>query len=228
VSGLLAGEIDGDLTIQENGLHFRVDLLGGQKTGFYLDQRDNRARVCAPRFVAGQDVLNVFSFTGGFGVYAAAHGAATVVNVDSSIPALEQAEDNFRLNGVDPDEHEFIAADAFELLRHFRDTERQFDVVILDPPKFAHTQRDVQRAARGYKDLNWLALRLLRSNGLLATFSCSGVISADLLQKIVFGAMIDARRDAQIIDTFMQAPDHPVALAIPESAYLKGLLCRVW
>jgi 23S rRNA (cytosine1962-C5)-methyltransferase len=123
---------------------------------------------------------------------------------------------------------EYIAGDAFEVLRYYRDEGRQFDMVILDPPKFVHSQRDMKQASRGYKDLNWLALRLLRPGGLLATFSCSGRVSADLFQKIVFGAAVDAGRDVQIIQQLGQAPDHPILLTFPESAYLKGLLCRVW
>jgi 23S rRNA (cytosine1962-C5)-methyltransferase len=217
-----------DLIIREHTHTFRVDLLAGHKTGFYLDQRDNRAVVCQPHFVAGQEVLNIFAYTGGFAVYAAAQGAAAVTNVDSSADALTQAEQNVARNGGERPSDEYIAGDAFEVLRYYRDTGRQFDVVILDPPKFAHSQRDVERACRGYKDLNWLALRLLRPGGLLATFSCSGLVSADLFQKVVFGAAVDARRDAQILQTLGQAPDHPILLTFPESAYLKGLLCRVW
>ncbi len=216
------------LVIRENKLQFGVDLLGGHKTGFYLDQRENRALLGQPRFVAGQELLNVFAYTGGFGLYAAAGGAAQVTHIDSSIPALEQAERNAALNGLTRPQDEYLAGDAFEILRDYRDAGRQFDVIVLDPPKFAHGRRDEKRAARGYKDLNWLALRLLRPGGLLATFSCSGLIDASLFQKIVFGAAVDARRDAQVLQKLGQAPDHPVLLTFPESAYLKGLLCRVW
>ena len=132
------------------------------------------------------------------------------------------------LNGFDRPDDELIAGDAFEVLRYYRETGRQFDVVVLDPPKFAHNQGQVERACRGYKDLNWLALRLLRPGGLLATFSCSGLVSADLFQKVVFGAAVDAGRDVQIVQPLGQAADHPVLLSFPESAYLKGLLGRVW
>ncbi len=131
------------------------------------------------------------------------------------------------LNHLARPDDEYIAGDAFEVLRYFRETGRQFDAIILDPPKFAHTQGQIERAARGYKDLNWLALRLLRPEGVLATFSCSGLVSADLFQKIIFGAAVDAGRDAQILRHLGQAADHPVLLTFPESAYLKGLLCRV-
>lgn len=215
------------LVIQENGLPYVVDLWRGHKTGHYLDQRQNRAWVSDPRLVAGRTVLNVFAYTGGFGVYAAARGAQAVAHVDSSAELLAQAQANMRLNGLDRRQDEYFTADAFELLRHFRDTGRQFDMVILDPPKFAHSQQDVLAATRGYKDLNWLACRLLRPGGWLATFSCSGLISADLFQKVVFGAALDAGRDAQIIQTLTQGPDHPVLLSFPEAAYLKGLLLRV-
>lgn len=223
--GVVYGEAPNeDFTIEENGIDFAVDLLRGHKTGFYLDQRVNRAAVCAPHFVAGKSVLNLFAYTGGFGVLAAKNGASSVVNIDSSVPALERAEANFERNGVNQNT-EFIAADAFEILRHYRDNGQTFDVIIVDPPKLIHSQRDMQRANRAYKDLNWLAFRLLNPGGLLATFSCSGLMSADLFQKIVFSAVIDAGRDAQIIQTLTQSPDHPVGLTFPESAYLKGLLC---
>jgi 23S rRNA (cytosine1962-C5)-methyltransferase len=216
-----------EIAIRENGLHFLVDVHHGHKTGFYLDQRDNRAAVGQPAFMAGRDVLNVFAYSGAFGVYATAADARSVTQVDSSAPALELAERHMALNGLARPDDEYIAGDAFEVLRYFRETGRQFDAVILDPPKFAHTQGQIDRAARGYKDLNWLALRLLRPEGVLATFSCSGLISADLFQKIVFGAAVDAGRDVQIVRHLGQAADHPVLLSFPESAYLKGLLCRV-
>ena len=215
-----------DLVIRENGFSFLVDLHHGHKTGFYLDQRDNRAAIGQPALMAGREVLNVFAFTGAFGVYAAAAGARAVIHVDSSAPALETAERNMQLNGLDKESDEYIAGDAFEVLRYFREEGRQFDAIILDPPKFAHSQGQIDRAARGYKDLNWLALRLLRPNGVLATFSCSGLVSADLFQKIVFGAAVDAGRDVQILRHLGQSADHPVLLSFPESAYLKGLLCR--
>ncbi len=217
-----------ELIIQENGLKFGVKLLGGHKTGFYLDQRDNRQTVCQPKHVADKEVLNLFSYTGGFGIYAAANGAKTIIHVDSSAPAVAQAERNIELNGWKRPSDQYIVGDAFAQLREYRDTDRKFDMIILDPPKFAHSQRDVARACRGYKDLNWLAMRLLKPGGLLATFSCSGLISADLFQKVLFGASIDAQRDAQILQPLGQAPDHPIPLTFPESAYLKGFLLRVW
>lgn len=229
VKGLVWGDAPpAPLLVMENGRFFQVDLLEGHKTGMYLDQRENRTAVTQPAFVADKEILNAFAYTGGFGTYAATNGAGNIVNLDSSIPALEIAEANMAHNKLDRPDDEYLAGDAFEVLRHYRDTGRQFDMVILDPPKFAHSRKDMDRATRGYKDLNWLALRLLRPGGLLATFSCSGRISADLFQKVIFGAAIDARRDVQIIHTMGQAADHPILLTFPESAYLKGLLCRVW
>lgn len=228
-TGLLWGSAPpAELPILENGHRFGVNLHEGHKTGFYLDQRDNRALFAQPHFVAGQEILNVFAYTGGFAVYAAAHNAGTIINLDTSASALTQAEANMALNGFDRPTDTYLLGDAFEVLRHYRDTGQQFDAIILDPPKFAHSQRDVQRATRGYKDLNWLAMRLLRPGGLLATFSCSGLISADLFQKVLFGAAVDAHRDVQILHTLSQSTDHPILLTFPESAYLKGLLCRVW
>jgi 23S rRNA (cytosine1962-C5)-methyltransferase len=154
-------------------------------------------------------------------------GAAALTLIDSSGPALALARANLDLNGL-ATPAELIEGDVFRVLRQYRATGRRFDVIILDPPKFAHSQAQVERAARGYKDINLLALQLLRPGGLLATFSCSGLVSADLFQKIVFGAALDARRDVQIVERFTQSPDHPVLLSFPESDYLKGLLCRVW
>ena len=202
-----------------------ADLRGGQKTGFYLDQAINRARVGA--YCRGAEVLDAFAYTGGFSVYAARAGAAALTLIDSSGPALALARANLDLNGL-ATPAELIEGDVFRVLRQYRATGRRFDVIILDPPKFAHSQAQVERAARGYKDINLLALQLLRPGGLLATFSCSGLVSADLFQKIVFGAALDARRDVQIVERFTQSPDHPVLLSFPESDYLKGLLCRVW
>lgn len=217
-----------EMTIHENGHAFLVDVWHGHKTGFYLDQRDNRAAAAQPTLLAGKEVLNVFAYTGAFGVYAAAAGARRIVQVDSSHPALEAAERNMALNGFDQPDDELIAGDAFEVLRYFREEGQQFDAIVLDPPKFAYSQGQVERACRGYKDLNWLALRLLRPGGLLVTFSCSGLVNADLFQKVVFGAAVDAGRDVQVLRHLGQSADHPVLLSFPESAYLKGLLCRVW
>ena len=227
--GLIWGDAPPDeLEILENGRRFLVNLLTGHKTGFYLDQRENRAILGQSHFVTGKSVLNVFAYTGGFAVYAAAQEAGPIINIDASAEALTLAEKNIALNGLTRPRDEYIQGNAFEVLRYYRDNGHQFDVVILDPPKFAHSRRDVKKASRGYKDLNWLALRLLRPGGLLAAFSCSGRIDADLFQKIVFSAPVDAGRDAQILQHLWQGPDHPILLTFPESAYLKGFLCRVW
>lgn len=213
--------------VSESGHRFLVNLAGGQKTGFYLDQRENRQRTAA--YCPGARVLNAFSYTGAFAVYALAAGALHVINVDSSLEALVLGERNLRLNGLDPDRQaEGVAGNVFQVLRDWRDQDRGFDVIILDPPKFAHSQRQVERAARAYKDINLLALQLLQPGGTLVTFSCSGLVSADLFQKIVFGAAVDAQRDVQILERLSQGPDHPILLSFPEGEYLKGLICRAW
>jgi 23S rRNA (cytosine1962-C5)-methyltransferase len=215
-----------DLTFLEHGRPFPVDLLGGQKTGFYADQRENRRLV--GQYAAGRRVLNAFSFTGAFSVYALAGGATHVTQVDSSFDALSGAEVALRMNGFDPDRQaESICGDVFQVLRDFRDADRRFDLVILDPPKFARNKAELDGATRGYKDINLLALKLLAPGGILATFSCSGLVTPDLFQKIVFGASVDADRDAVILARMSQGPDHPILLSFPEGEYLKGLLCRV-
>jgi 23S rRNA (cytosine1962-C5)-methyltransferase len=211
--------------IQENGLRYQVDILHGHKTGFYLDQRLNRARV---RDLSGdRDVLDCFSYTGGFTISALAGGASSVLSVDASGPALLQLAHNLALNQLPLERSETIEGDVFQLLRGFRDRGRNFDMIVLDPPKFAQSASQVQHAARGYKDINLLAFKLLRSGGLLVTFSCSGGISEDLFQKIVAGAALDAGVHAQIMERLTQSPDHPVALNFPEGAYLKGFVIRV-
>jgi 23S rRNA (cytosine1962-C5)-methyltransferase len=224
--GVLAGEPPPDLVeIDEYICRFAVDVRNGHKTGFYLDQRENRALVA--EYAAGREVLNCFAYTGGFGVWALKGGAARVTNLEASAAALELARHNVELNGLDSVKVENVVGDVFQVLRQYRDSRRQFDLIILDPPKFAESRSQVEKAARGYKDINLLALKLLRPGGLLFTFSCSGLISADLFQKIVAGAALDSGREAQIIRRMTQAPDHPVALNFPEGEYLKGLVCRV-
>lgn len=214
-----------ELEISEDGLRFPVNLLGGQKTGFYLDQRLNRSIVA--RHAAGRRVLNAFSFTGAFAVHALRAGAVHVTNVDTSHDALVGSEVALRLNGFDPDvQAEAIAGDVFQVLRSYRDEGRQFDLVILDPPKFARSKAELEPATRGYKDINLIAMKLLAPGGLLATFSCSGLVTPDLFQKIVFGASVDAGRTMQVVARMTQAPDHPVLLTFPEGEYLKGLLAR--
>jgi len=210
----------------ESGHRFLVDVRQGHKTGFYLDQRENRARL--PAHCNGSDVLDVFAYTGGFAVYAAGGGASSVTLVESSAPALDLARRNLALNDGPPGGVECVEGDVFSVLRGYRAQDRRFDVVVVDPPKFAHSEREVKRAARAYKDVNLLAFRLLRPGGTLFTFSCSGSVSADLFQKIVFGAAVDAEREAQIVGYLAQGADHPVALTFPQGAYLKGLICRTW
>ncbi|MCZ7573419.1 MAG: class I SAM-dependent rRNA methyltransferase [Ardenticatenaceae bacterium] len=225
--GPLAGEPPpaAGVEIRENGLGFFVDLISGHKTGFYLDQRENRELVGT--YARGRRVLNCFSYTGGFSVAAAAAGAARVISVDSSEPALQLAERNLALNGLgDRPNDTLLPGNVFEVLRGFRTEERRFDLIVLDPPKFAHSAGQVEAACRGYKDINLLAFQLLEVGGYLATFSCSGLVSADLFQKVVFGAALDAGAEVQILRRLSQTPDHPVLLSFPESAYLKGLLCQ--
>ncbi len=226
--GVLAGEAPPErMVILEHGHRFVVDLRRGHKTGFYLDQRENRRRA-AGYLQGAREVLNAFAYTGAFAVYALAAGARAVVNVDTSAEALAMAAENLRLNGFGEDRFENVVGDAFEVLRQFHAQGRRFDAVILDPPKFASSQAHLARAARGYKDINLQALRLIRPGGVLITFSCSGLVSPDLFQKIVFAAAEDAGREVQILEKLSQAPDHPIRLTFPESEYLKGLICRVW
>ncbi|RLT44915.1 MAG: class I SAM-dependent rRNA methyltransferase [Chloroflexi bacterium] len=215
------------VTIRESGHAFLVDLAGGQKTGYYTDQRANRQRVAA--YCAGKEVLNGFAYTDSFAVYALAAGAKSVINLDASVDALALGEENLQGNGYDPEKQaESIAGDVFQILRDWqREPERRFDLVILDPPKFAQNRRTLDNALRGYKEINLQAMRLLRPGGILATFSCSGLVSADLFQKVLFGAAVDAGRPVQILEWLQQGADHPVALTFPEGAYLKGLICRV-
>ena len=229
VAAVLTGHAPPPLiTIRENNFPFGVNLMDGQKTGFYLDQRENRAILGQPYLVEGKEVLNMFAYTGGFAVYTATAGAKAITNVDISAEALTMAEQNVLSAVGERPQDEYLVGDAFAVLRDYRDTGRQFDVVILDPPKFVQTSQEIDRATRGYKDINWLGMRLLRPGGVLATFSCSGLVSADLFQKVVFGAAVDAGRDVQIIQHLWQSADHPISLTVPESAYLKGFLCRVW
>ncbi|OGA17402.1 MAG: 23S rRNA methyltransferase [Betaproteobacteria bacterium RIFCSPLOWO2_02_FULL_66_14] len=206
----------------EYGMNFRVDVERGQKTGFFLDQRENRQRV--RELAAGREVLDCFCYTGGFAIAALSGGAHGVIAVDSSGAALEVARENLAANALEPDAIEFVEADVFAHLRALRDRRAQFGLVVLDPPKFAPTAAQARNAARAYKDINLLALKLLAPGGLLATFSCSGGVPMDLFQSIVAGAALDAGVQAKIIERFAAAADHPVALDFPEGEYLKGLL----
>ncbi|HLF74032.1 MAG TPA: class I SAM-dependent methyltransferase [Anaerolineales bacterium] len=209
--------------ITEHGLQFNVNLASGHKTGFYLDQRMNRLRV--RELALGKDVLDGFCYTGGFSLNALAGGAKSVTAVDTSGDALALAKENIVLNGLPANKANLIEGDVFQLLRRFRDEDRSFDMIVLDPPKFAPTAAQAERAARGYKDINLFAFKLLRPGGILVTFSCSGGIDAGLFQKIIAGAALDADVDAQIVEHLSQAADHPVLLSFPEGAYLKGLVC---
>lgn len=224
ITGLLRGFIDDvRVTIDEHGLKFQVDVQHGHKTGFYLDQRENRRRV--GQLSKDRDVLNCFCYTGGFSIHALANGAKSVLSVDSSADALALLEENIALNHLPADRHTSLEGDVFQLLRKFRDEARSFDLIILDPPKFAPTAAHAEKAARAYKDINLLAFKLLRGGGVLVTFSCSGGVDAALFQKIVASAALDAGVDASIIEHLSQAVDHPVSLHFPEGAYLKGLIC---
>ena len=224
-SGILRGSVpDTPLQIEENQLKFSVDVRSGHKTGFYLDQRDSRALI--RQLSAGREVLNCFCYTGAISVAALAGGARQVLSIDSSGPALQMGAENLRLNGLDSSKAQWMEADVFAALRLLRDQARSFDFIILDPPKFAPTVQFVEKAARAYKDINLLAFKLLRPGGLLATFSCSGGVNAELFQKIVAGAALDADADARILQRLGPGADHAVALNFPEGDYLKGLLIR--
>lgn len=225
-TGLLNGEEPPDkIEILEDGNRFLVDIKHGQKTGFYLDQRNNRKKL--GEFTRDKTVLNCFSYTGGFTVYAMRGGSKSVISIDSSIEANELAKENIRLNELDSSAAEWITGDVFKELRLLRDRGRTFDVIVLDPPKFASTSAQVNSAARGYKDINLLAFKLLNPGGTLFTFSCSGGVSRDLFQKIVADAALDAGVQASIIGHLSQWADHPIALNFPEGEYLKGLICKV-
>ena len=223
--GLLAGEEPPErIEVTEGAIRYLVDVRRGHKTGFYLDQRDARAAVGA--LARGADVLNCFSYTGGFGLAACAGGAKSVTHLDVSADALARARENTALNPSSA-VCDFVEADVFKQLRLYRDQARSFDLIVLDPPKFADTKAGLMRALRGYKDINLLAMKLLRPNGLLATFSCSGAVTPDLFDKVCAEAAFDAKRDFQIAARTRQAAgDHPVGLNFPEGLYLKGLLLR--
>ena len=222
--GVLRGLLpDSQITIQEFGLKFKLNIASGHKTGFYLDQRVNHLRV--RELVKDKDVLDCFCYTGGFTVNALAGGAKSVLSVDSSHAALELCKENIALNDLPATRHSSLEGDVFQILRKFRDENRSFDVIILDPPKFAPTAAHADKATRAYKDINLLAFKLLRAHGILVTFSCSGGVDSALFQKIVASAALDAGVDAQIIRYLSQASDHPVSLHFPEGAYLKGLVC---
>ncbi len=225
-SGVLFGELPASLNILENGVRMEVDVVAGHKTGFYLDQRDNRR--LTGMLSAGRSVLNCFCYTGGFSLQALAGGAASVLSIDSSGPALAGARRNLALNPqLDADRAEWREADVFEALRKLRSEGRKFDLIVLDPPKFAPSAAHAQRAARAYKDINILGFRLLNPGGILMTYSCSGGIGQELFQQIVAGSAVEAGVEARILHRLSAGADHPIGLAVPEGEYLKGLACQI-
>lgn len=225
-TGVLHGEEPPKFVmIEENGVKINVDIVGGHKTGFYLDQRDSRE--ASVKYVNGKRVLNCFCYTGGFGLYALKGGAKEVVNVDVSQHALDTALQNAQDNGFPVENAQFLNADVFKLLREYRDRGELFDVVIMDPPKFAESKSQLVGACRGYKDINMLAMQVLKPGGTLLTYSCSGLMDNGLFQKIIADAALDAKRDVQFIERFSQAADHPLDSAYPEGFYLKGFACYV-
>jgi len=224
--GVAWGEAPPDLVeIREDNRRFLVDIKNGHKTGFYLDQRANRELVT--RYARGADVLNAFAYTGGFGIAAALGGARHVTHIDLSRSALELAQRNVELNGLPLDAHTFTGENVFEALREQRDRGLSFDLVILDPPKFADSRATVMRATRGYKDIALLGIKLLRPGGILATFSCSGHVDAELFWKITAGAALDSGRTVRILHQLRAAPDHCTVPSFPQGEYLKGFLCSV-
>ena len=227
VTGWLHGEAPtGDILIEENGVKMKVDIVGGHKTGFYLDQRDNRWLL--GQLSAGKRVLNCFCYTGGFSLQALAGGASEVVSVDSSQPALDTAAANLALNPqLEADRAHWVCANVFDELRRLKEAGEQFDLIVLDPPKFAPSARHANTASRAYKDIALHGFKILAPGGLMMTYSCSGGIGLELFQQITAGAALDAGRDARIVQRLQGAADHPVALAVPEGEYLKGLLLQV-
>ncbi|MCA0762161.1 class I SAM-dependent methyltransferase [Vibrio vulnificus] len=227
-TGVLHGEMPPkSVVIEENGVKISVDIVGGHKTGFYLDQRDSRQQ--AMKYVKDKEVLNCFSYTGGFGLYALKGGAKRVINADVSQPALDTAKFNAELNEFDISKKRavFLNADVFKLLREYRDQGTTFDVVIMDPPKFAESKAQLNGACRGYKDINMLAMQILKPGGTLLTYSCSGLMDQVLFQKIIADAAVDAGRSVKFVERFEQAADHPTDTAYPEGFYLKGFACKV-
>lgn len=227
----ITGPLHGDapqapVLIKENGLTIEVDILNGHKTGFYLDQRDSRAAL--ERFSKDKEVLNCFCYTGTFGLYALRGGCKKVINVDVSQPALDTAKRNVEHNDLDLSRAEFVKQDVFKLLRQYREEGRQFDTIVMDPPKFAESKAQLTGACRGYKDINMIAMQLLKPGGTLLTFSCSGLMEQNLFQKVVADAALDAGKELLIMERLNQAADHPIAGNYPEGFYLKGLICKVY
>ena len=225
-SGLIAGELKQPIEIKENGIKALVNIVNGHKTGYYNDQRDNR--LALEKYCKDADVLNCFSYTGTFGLYAARGGANHVTQVDMSADALNIAEQNAQLNELDLSKMSFIKADVFKLLRQYREENKRFDVIVMDPPKFVESKGQLRSASRGYKDINMLAMQLLNPGGYLLTFSCSGLMDAPLFQKVVADAALDAKREMVFVEKLHQAQDHVIGSAYPEGYYLKGFVCQVF
>lgn len=225
-NGLLWGEAPATfIEVKENGILYHINIAEGQKSGFYCDQRDNRQLLAS--YAQGKTVLDCFSYSGGFSLNALKQGAKAVSSVDSSALAIETLKQNIELNHFDPKIHTAIQSDVNKQLRAFKDEGKKFDIVVLDPPKYAPSRSALDRAARAYKDLNRLGLLLLESGGLLATFSCSGAVDIETFKQIIAWAALDAGKEVQVIRQFSQPEDHPVRLSFPEGEYLKGLLLRV-
>ncbi|RZF59468.1 class I SAM-dependent rRNA methyltransferase [Sphingobacterium corticibacterium] len=225
-NGLLYGEKPSDFVdVIENGIRYQINIIEGQKSGFYCDQRDNRSLTA--QYVKGKRVLDCFCYTGGFTLNALKSGASAVVSVDSSALAIETLQKNLVFNKLDAAVHSTVQADVNKYLRQLGEEGEKFDVIILDPPKYAPSRSALDKAARAYKDLNRRALLLLESGGLLATFSCSGAMDIDTFKQVVAWAALDAAKEIQFIRQFSQPEDHPVRASFPEGEYLKGLLVRV-
>ena len=224
--GLIHGELPTELVIEENGIKAYVDIEKGHKTGFYLDQRDNRQTL--EGLVEGKKVLNCFSYTGTFGLYALRGGATHVTNVDMSQDALDIAKRNVELNGFDLSKVDFEKNDVFKLLRKYKEDGVKFDVIVMDPPKFAESKAQLTGACRGYKDINRIAMELLNPGGYLLTFSCSGLMESNLFQKVVADAALDANKDVVFVQKLNQAQDHIISSSYPEGYYLKGFVCQVF
>ncbi|WP_113651272.1 class I SAM-dependent rRNA methyltransferase [Pedobacter namyangjuensis] len=225
-NGLLWGEAPAEfIAVKENGITYHINIAEGQKSGFYCDQRDNRLLLAA--YAKGKSVLDCFSYSGGFSLNAMQNGASEVTSVDSSALAIETLKQNIELNKFVKHKHTAIQSDVNKQLRAFKEEGKKFDIVVLDPPKYAPSRSALDRAARAYKDLNRLGMLLLEPGGLLATFSCSGAVDIETFKQIIAWAALDAGKEVQIIKQFSQPEDHPVRISFPEGEYLKGLLLRV-
>jgi 23S rRNA (cytosine1962-C5)-methyltransferase len=223
---IATGEVPAQIAVRENGVQFLVDPWQGQKTGFFIDQREKRQAI--RKYTRGKRVLDCFSYTGGFSVHAALSSPTTsVTSVDISSPAIEMARQHFTLNKLDPKAHQFITADVFDYLERAQSMGEQFDVVILDPPAFAKTQSARAQALKAYRRLNTLGMQVVQPGGILLTCSCSGVISLDDLLGILSQAAQRLHRSVQLLEIYTHGVDHPVNLAMPETAYLKAIFCRV-